>query len=147
MKRVLLIILFIFPFSLFADEKRVTEEMLLGDWECDIKVRKANWENGSFDEYGKIESDKGKIKNFMKDDVLYFNFGNPTSYPFQLESYYNNSEQLQNNDYQKVKQSKSIEYLTFDKYKMIVEAEVLFNEDSNNNIKTHTELVCERIKE
>ena len=129
--------------------KKVTEEMLVGDWECDFAQQIAKWKDGAFQDYGEIKRDKGSIKYFMKDNILYYNFGNPTSYPFNLASYYDQSEIIKPLDNHNIKQQKSITYISPDKYKIVDVMEDIYTNNSDNaeNIKTKTEIVCERIKE
>ncbi|OCL23981.1 hypothetical protein A9G07_03840 [Gilliamella sp. wkB72] len=144
-----LILMSLVSIALFGcEEKKVTEEMLIGDWECDFAQQVAKWKDGAFQEYGEIERDKGPIKYFMKDNVLYFNFGLPTSYPFKLNSYYDQSEIINQLDNHKIKSKKSITYISPDKYKVIDVMEDIYTNDSDSseNNKTKTEYVCERVK-
>lgn len=145
-----LILISLVSIALFGcEEKKVTEEMLVGDWDCDFAQQVAKWKDGAFQEYGEIERDKGQIKYFMKDNVLYFNFGNPTSYPFKLNSYYDQSEIINQLDNHKVKSKKSITYISPDKYKVIDVTEDIYTNDSDSseNNKTKFEYICERVKQ
>ncbi|MWN91336.1 hypothetical protein GQ597_11575, partial [Gilliamella sp. Pra-s65] len=57
MKRILLISLV--SLVLFGcKEKKVTEEMLVGDWRCDFAQQIAKWKDGAFQDYGEIKRDK-----------------------------------------------------------------------------------------
>ncbi|OCG77389.1 hypothetical protein A9G42_05655 [Gilliamella sp. Nev6-6] len=145
MKRILLISLV--SLALFGcEEKKVTEEMLIGDWRCDFAQQIAKWKDGAFQDYGKIERGKDLIKYFMKDGTLYFNFGNPTSYPFNLASYYDQSEIIKFLDNHNIKQQKSITYISHDKYETVDVMEDIYTNNSEN-IKTKTKLVCERVQQ
>lgn len=51
-------------------EKKVTEEMLAGDWECTKTEQTARWENGTFQDFGKVISEKVLITYKNYDGVL-----------------------------------------------------------------------------
>lgn len=147
MKRIVLISLV--SLALFGcEEKKVTEEMLIGDWECDFTQQVAKWKDGAFQEYGEIERDKGLEKYFMKDNTLYFSDGASLSYPFNLSSY-NQAEKITSLDDHKIKWQDSIKYISPDKFKTVHLMEYIYTNDSDNskNIKTKSEFVCERVKQ
>lgn len=57
MKNLLLISLI--GLTLFGcGEKKVTEEMLLGDWDCTQTEQKAKWKNGTFQDFEEVKSEK-----------------------------------------------------------------------------------------
>lgn len=129
-------------------EKKVTEEMLLGDWECRLTGQEAEWKNGIFQDYSAPKSEKGLIKYFMKDNVLFSNFGLKTSYPFNLASFYNKSDDIQSIDGSNIKTQKSIEYFSQDRFKATIITEITYDDHTkdDNNIKTKVVTDCERIK-
>lgn len=64
-------------FALFGcGEKKVTEEMLLGDWECTQNDQKAKWKNGTFQDFGEIKNEKALITYKTYDGLLMRGRGN-----------------------------------------------------------------------
>ncbi len=53
-----------------AVARKVTEEMLLGDWECTQNDQKAKWKNGTFQDFGEIKSEKALITYKTYDGLL-----------------------------------------------------------------------------
>ena len=69
MKRIVLLDLACF--MLFGcGEKKVTEEMLVGDWECRQNEQKAKWKNGTFQDFGEVKSEKVLITYKNYDGML-----------------------------------------------------------------------------
>ncbi|ORF45452.1 hypothetical protein [Gilliamella apicola] len=69
MKRIAL--LGVVCFALFGcGEKKVTEEMLVGDWECRQNKQKAKWKNGTFQDFGEVKSEKVLITYKNYDGML-----------------------------------------------------------------------------
>ena len=58
-------------FALFGcGEKKVTEEMLVGDWECRQTEQKAKQKNGTFQDFGEVKSEKVLITYKNYDGML-----------------------------------------------------------------------------
>ena len=69
MKRIALISLV--SLALFGcGEKKINEEMLVGDWECNITQQLAKWKNGAFQEYGEVKSEKTLVTYKIYDGVI-----------------------------------------------------------------------------
>ncbi|AHN26230.1 hypothetical protein GAPWK_1657 [Gilliamella apicola] len=69
MKRIVL--LGLACFVLFGcGEKKITEEMLVGDWECRQNEQKAKWKNGTFQDFGEVKSEKVLITYKNYDGML-----------------------------------------------------------------------------
>lgn len=69
MKRIVL--LGLACFVLFGcGEKKVTEEMLVGNWECTKNERTARWKNGTFQDFGEVISEKVLITYKNYDGML-----------------------------------------------------------------------------
>lgn len=61
---------------LCCGDKKVTEEMLLGGWECSQNDQKAKWENGTFQDFGEVKSEKALIIYKTHDGLLMRGRGN-----------------------------------------------------------------------
>lgn len=69
MKRIVL--LGLACFVLFGcGEKKVTEEMLVGNWECTKNEQTAEWKNGTFQDFGEVISEKVLITYKKYDGML-----------------------------------------------------------------------------
>ena len=51
-------------------EKKVTEEMLLGDWECIQTEQEAKWKNGIFQDFEEVKSEKTLVTYKNYDGLL-----------------------------------------------------------------------------
>ncbi|MWN30858.1 MULTISPECIES: hypothetical protein [unclassified Gilliamella] len=71
MKKILLVGLI--GVALFGcGKKKVTEKMLIGNWECSITEQRAKWENGGFQNYS-APIDHGKsVVTFLKENDDFF---------------------------------------------------------------------------
>ncbi len=127
-------------------EKKVTEEMLIGEWDCTFSGQEAKWENGKFSDYAPLKQDKGMIRYFMKDNTLFFNFGTDTSYPYNLKAYYNDSMDIKSNNGVTSKTQKTMNYLSPDKFKTTELTEILIDNAPNANRKMNVEINCDRVK-
>lgn len=128
-------------------ENKVTEEMLIGDWECTLIGQEAKWKDGKFEDYSPIKTDNGKIKYFMKNNTLYFNFGTNESYPYNLHSYYSNEEKVQSNNGITYKVQKTINYVSQNKFQTSELTEINFDNNEMRNKKIKVEVTCDRITE
>lgn len=69
MKKIILICLV--SLALYGcGEKKNTEEMLVGNWKCDLTQQVANWKNGTFQDYGEPESKKLTVVYKIYDGVI-----------------------------------------------------------------------------
>lgn len=146
MKRILLVGLVSVVLS-GCGEKKVTEEMLIGEWECSYSLHGDNWIDEDFQESGPIQTDKGNMKYFKKNNILYFNFENQGSHPFQLDTFYSGKELIITNNDESVKQRKAITYFSHDKFKATINSEYTFNDSVTDKQNIDVEMICERIKE
>lgn len=69
MKKVLLVGLVVLALS-GCGEKKVTEEMLIGDWDCNITQQFAKWKNGAFQDFDEAKREKDRIIYKIYDGVL-----------------------------------------------------------------------------
>lgn len=142
MKRIILISLV--SLALFGcEEKKVTEEMLIGDWECNTTQQIAIWDNGVFKDDDKLALDNGRmsIKFIKKDGKLFGVNDKSEAVPFNLETLYNKPEYSGYSGEVKVKGKTTIEYISIDKFKLS------FINEATNVKKLKLELVCERVKQ
>ena len=154
MKRILLIILFIFPFSLFANEKRVTKEMLLGDWKCTLTKQEAKWKNGTFQDYGNVTREKVLItyKNYdgllMKgsgDDINKGDWNSVSSYVAIQDG-----RTLKISETARLSISSKFEYISDKEYKFTQITEFVFHnlpeeEQVNDNSRQKLEESCIKV--
>ena len=132
-------------FALFGcGEKKVTEEMLLGEWNCTVNTQEAESKNGQLQDFSDPEIGKYKYIFIKKDGQLFWGLSEHVDhlFPFNLEDIYKKTEYTV--DDRQI--SQKIEYLSNDSFRM---TDVTATIDKNNKptSKTKDKLVCERIKE
>ncbi|PXY91425.1 hypothetical protein [Gilliamella apis] len=143
MKNLLLISLI--GLTLFGcEEKKITEEMLLGEWNCKLSTQEAESKNGKLQDFGDPEIGEYKYIFIKKDGQLFWGLSEHVDhlFPFNLEDIYKKTEYTV--DDRQI--SQKIEYLSNDSFRM---TDVTATIDKNNKptSKTKDKLVCERIKE
>lgn len=122
-------------------EKKVTEEMLIGNWACNTTSQIAEWENGVFKDYEELSNYRNSFK-FIKKDGKFFGVNDKSEeLPIDLEALYNKPEYSGYSGKMKVKGKTTIEYISIDKFKMSSINEAI------NVQKLKTESVCERVKQ
>ena len=132
-------------FALFGcGEKKVTEEMLLGEWNCTVNTQEAESKNGQLQDFSDPEIGKYKYIFIKKDGQLFWNLSSSKEnlMPFNLEDIYKRPEYTVGDK----QRSQKIEYLSNDSF--IITA-IYTTIDKNNKpiSKIKDKLVCERIKE
>lgn len=50
--------------------RKNTEEMLIGNWKCDLTQQVANWKNKAFQDYGEPESKKLIVVYKIYDGII-----------------------------------------------------------------------------
>lgn len=148
MKRFILISLV--SLALFGcGEKKVTEEMLVGDWGCTFDRYKAKWENGLFQDFEfspKKSTNKTLVRFYIKDNQFWIE-SNKKVNPFNLSNFSGKSSIAKSAFGITTKNNNSIEYISSDKFKMKIIYESRNEVNEANNNKEKTEIICERIIE
>ena len=132
-------------FALFGcGEKKVTEEMLLGEWNCTVSTQKADSKKGKLQDFGDPEVGEYKYIFTKKDGKLFWSSSLFKEYlmPFNLEDIYKKTEYVVDD----MQISHKIEYLSKDSYSI---TNIYITIDKNNKpiSKSKDKFVCERIKE
>lgn len=144
MKRIILISLV--SFALFGcDEKKVTEEMLLGDWQCDFTHQVAKWKDGAFQDYApQVDHDASLVTYLKEDDNLFIKF--PDSDMKIKQDFKTLSEGFESSIYGiKTVSSNKLEYISYNEFKLNSEATMTQNK-SEDNEKIKVIQHCIRIK-
>lgn len=136
-----------------CSEKKVTNEMLVGEWSCTISNFNAKWEDGKFQKYGSPKIEQLKLKYYISDNKLMVTSEKPWGgvHHFDLEeiSKVNNKEET--TDHYKAKTTIKLNYISNDEFNFKEFKEVtLLNateEDQNSaNYKRENDMSCKRIK-
>ena len=148
MKRIVLISLV--GLALFGcGEKKVTEEMLIGDWGCTFDRYNAKWKNGLFQDFDtspKKETNKTLVRFYTKDNQLWVESEKKVN-PFNL-NYFSGESSISKSAFGiTTKNNNSIEYISSDKFKIKTIYESRDEANESNNSKEKTESICERIIE
>ncbi|MBC9131325.1 hypothetical protein JMI89_01910 [Frischella sp. Ac48] len=144
MRRILLLGLIGFVFS-GCEEKKVTEDMLVGEWICDINYQVAKWKNGVFQDYAPQDGYAELfVKYLKKDDNLFVEY---TDGDGEIKQDFNEMngrfESFIGN--MKIVGSRKLEYISDNEYQLIIESTRTYNKSEDNEkikILTH----CTRIK-
>ena len=144
MKRIVL--LGLVCFALFGcGEKKVTEEMLVGDWECTRTRQKADWENGLFQDYS-TPVNQGKVPMvYTKENHNLFVKLHFSDRKVKVDFKTLNEEFSINSDDRKMTRYNKLEYISDDEFKSTSEISMTFA-DSQYNRKIKTLMHCTRIK-
>lgn len=134
-------------------EKKITNEMLVGEWSCNYNDLNASWEKGKFLDYVKEKTESFKVKYYMKDNSLMVTYDddNEHSEPFNLEEIQNESGKEKISSNLKTKTILELNYISNDEYNFNEIREVTYingTEEQNEdyNVKHKNEVVCKRIK-
>lgn len=127
-------------------EKKITEEMLIGNWECDFTQQVAKWKDGAFQDYSKPKNEKIFVKFIKKDGVLQWGKSEKDTETFNLQTIYNKPEYSVSAGDVKIKGKNVIEYISYDKFIIFENREITNDKNEVNNKKDKTEFSCERIK-
>lgn len=145
-----LILMSLVSIALFGcGDKKVTEDMLIGDWGCTFARYNAKWENGLFQDFdashGKA-TNKTLVRFYTKDNQLWVESEKKVN-PFNL-NYFSGESSISKSAFGiTTKNNNSIEYISSDKFKIKTIYESRDEVDETNNNKEKTELICERIME
>ena len=124
--------------------KKVSEEMLLGEWNCTVSTQEAESKNGKLQDFSDPEIGEYKYIFIKKDGQLFGNLSSSKDnlMPFNLEDFYKRPEYTVGDK----QRSQKIEYLSNDSF--IITAIYTTIDKNNKPInKIKDKLVCERIKE
>ncbi|KES15231.1 hypothetical protein GASC598P17_004220 [Gilliamella apis SCGC AB-598-P17] len=102
-------------FTLFGcGEKKVTEDMLLGEWNCTVSTQKADSKKGKLQDFSDPEVGKYKYIFTQKDGKLFWSSSLFKEYlmPFNLEDIYKKTEYVVDD----MQISHKIEYLSKDSF-------------------------------
>ncbi|WP_294609927.1 hypothetical protein [uncultured Gilliamella sp.] len=132
-------------------EKKVTNEMLVGEWKCDSSEFQAGWKDGHFQDYSAPKVIHQKVKYFMNNDAFMVIFDENRPLPFDLEKILKANNQELKNDKVKIKTTTEFNYVNDDEYnfKQIRELSLVNateKEQIDNNHKQEINLACTRVK-
>ncbi|MWN06514.1 hypothetical protein [Gilliamella sp. Pas-s95] len=144
MKKILLVGL-IGVALLGCGKKKVTEEMLIGNWECSSIEQRAKWKNGMFQDYS-TSIDHGKsVVTYLKENDDFF-----VKWP--------GSNEMVKEDFKKLNRSYNstlngmrlsgfnrFEYISDNEFKMISELAITQDKKENNE-KSKISMHCTRIQ-
>ena len=141
-----LILISLVSIALFGcGEKKVTEEMLIGDWRCNFKEQVAKWKNGLFQDYAPPIDHETSLVTYLKVDNDLF-VKTPNSFR-KIKQYVNKMDgsfEYSIGDMKTVGFNK-LEYISDDEFKSISEIIITQNK-SEDNEKTKNIMHCTRIK-
>ena len=124
-----------------SSEKKVTEEMLLGEWNCKVSSQEAESRNGKLQDFGDPEFEENKYIFTKKDGKLFVSLSlyKEDLMPFNLEDIYKRPEYT---EYDRQRTQK-IKYLSKDSFSLNGTYTII---DKNNKpaSKFHEEYVCDR---
>ena len=127
-----------------SSEKKVTEEMLLGEWNCTDSKQEAESKNGKLQDFSDPEIGENKYIFTKKDGQLFISLSlyKEDLMPFNLEDFYKRPEYTIDDR----QMSHKIKYLSKDSFSL---SAIYTTIDKNNKpiSKIKDEVVCERIKE
>ncbi len=147
MKKILCYVTFVLAFisfNSFAEEKKVTEEMLLGEWECEESLQEAVLDKGKFQDFGDTMISEYDYFITKRNGQLFWGEDDEENalLPFDLEDIYKRPEYVVDD-----KQiSQKIEYLSEDSFVM---TNIYTTIDKKNNPikKIKMVLTCDRVEE
>ena len=127
-----------------SDGQKVTEEMLLGEWNCKVSSQEAESRNGKLQDFGDPEFEENKYIFTKKDGQLFISLSlyKEDLMPLNLEDIYKRPEYT---EYDRQRTQK-IKYLSKDSFSLNGTYTII---DKNNKptSKFKEEYVCDRIKE
>lgn len=141
-----------------CEEKKVTNESLIGEWECIAFNLIAVWENGQFKDYDKGGSNGVNfyVKYYMKDDILMGHYIVFPEYdtvinPFNLDAYQKNNSKEEVINGIKRKLSSGFNYMQSDEFSFYTSEEIIVLKGTEEikqiiNKKMKEEIACKRIK-
>lgn len=149
MKRCLLISLIGITLIGCEEEKKITQEMLIGEWGCDISVYEVGWKDGHFQDDEAPKVSHQKVKYFMNNNKLMATFDGIQTRPFNLAEIQRANKEETTEQF-KLKTTIELNYVSNDEYdfKEIKELYLLNStevEQNKTNHKKQTNLLCKRI--
>lgn len=143
MKRVILLGLIGFVLT-GCEEKKVTEDMLIGEWECDIDYQIAKMRNGIDQDYApQVGQAVLFVKYLKKDDQLFVEFTDSDGEIIQDFKELNGRFNYSIGD-RKIDGFRKLEYITNNEFKSIYESSIT-QDKSEDKEKTKILMHCTRI--
>lgn len=143
MKRVILLGLIGF-FLTGCEEKKVTEDMLVGEWECDIDYQIAKMRNGVAQDYApQVGQAVLFVKYLKKDDHLFVEYTDSDGEIIQDFKELNGPFNYSIGD-RKIDGFRKLEYISDNEFKLIHESSRTQNK-SEDNEKTKILMHCTRV--
>ncbi|OCG77394.1 hypothetical protein A9G42_05680 [Gilliamella sp. Nev6-6] len=128
-----------------CEEKKVTEEMLIGDWECSATEQRAKWKNGVFQNYSTtIDHGKSLVTYLKENDSLFVKLPDSDEKIKQDFKKLNESYEDSLGDRRIVGFSK-LEYISDNEFKLTSES-TRTQDKQEDNEKIKTLMHCTRIK-
>ena len=147
-----LISLFLSGCDKTVSDEVVSNEMLIGNWECNIIDYESSWDKNKFGELKKIHENKRNrvlVSFKYENNSLYSKTPDAENWEKErLIEKYNNKTIQQEDDFSTRKRTYSLKKVSDDKFIMTYEFEQLVKDekDSKVNSKVKNETICTRIK-
>lgn len=148
--RNILLIVFV-CFALFGcGEKKLTEEMLIGDWDCTMTEQTFKWEDGRFQNVYEPETEVIKINFFVENNILMTKEKEKSeAVPFDIKEIYDNPvvEKVTEKGL-KFKFIRKVQYISNDKFTLlyVTETQENYSEKEISISQFKKEVTFERIK-
>lgn len=148
--RNILLIVFV-CFALFGcGEKKLTEEMLIGDWDCTMTEQTFKWEDGRFQNVYEPETEVIKINFFIENNILMTKEKEKSeAVPFDIKEIYDNPvvEKVTEKGL-KFKFIRKVQYISNDKFTLlyVTETQENYSEKEISISQFKKEVTFERIK-
>lgn len=148
--RNILLIVFV-CFALFGcGEKKLTEEMLIGDWDCTMTEQTFKWEDGRFQNVYEPETEVIKINFFLENNILMTKEKEKSeAVPFDIKEIYDNPvvEKVTEKGI-KFKFIRKVQYISNDKFTLlyVTETQENYSEKEISISQFKKEVTFERIK-
>lgn len=148
--RNILLIVFV-CFALFGcGEKRLTEEMLIGDWDCTMTEQTFKWQDGRFQNVYEPETEVIKINFFIENNILMTKEKEKSeAVPFDIKEIYDNPvvEKVTEKGL-KFKFIRKVQYISNDKFTLlyVTETQENYSEKEISISQFKKEVTFERIK-
>lgn len=148
--RNILLIVFV-CFALFGcGEKKLTEEMLIGDWDCTMTEQTFKWQDGRFQNVYEPETEVIKINFFIENNILMTKEKEKSeAVPFDIKEIYDNPvvEKVTEKGL-KFKFIRKVQYISNDKFTLlyVTETQENYSEKEISISQFKKEVTFERIK-
>lgn len=148
--RNILLIVFV-CFALFGcGEKKLTEEMLIGDWDCTMTEQTFKWQDGRFQNVYEPETEVIKINFFVENNILMTKEKEKSeAVPFDIKEIYDNPvvEKVTEKGL-KFKFIRKVQYISNDKFTLlyVTETQENYSEKEISITQFKKEVTFERIK-